>query len=165
MPVAGGAGFLVKVELDFAVVDRHRKLGAAGVEVEAAQAAVVHEPRHVLLARVAVTRHLPRRPAEELELAFPVERVGDGGGGDGAMRVQVEIARAAAALVAGADAGLLAAVTLERRLRELELEVVLVAEVGDFAVSHGGAWTGIADFFTIIFNFKMFILMYLVREN
>lgn len=117
------------------------------MEVEAAQPAVVNEPGHVLLARVAVTRHRPRRPAEELERAFGVERVGDGGGGDGAVRVQVKVAcpaaaaavfATAAALVARSDACLLAAVAFEGRLRVFEFEVVRVAEVGEFVVFHGG---------------------------
>lgn len=146
MPVTGGADFLVKVQFDFAVVEQHGELGAAGMEVKPAGGAVVNESRHVLLARVAVTRHRPRRPAKELERAFGVERVGDGGGRDGAMRVQVKVATSATVSAAGAPVarpypGLLAAVALEGRLRVLEFEVVVrVAEVADFIVFHGSSF-------------------------
>lgn len=57
MPVTRRADFLIQVEFDLAVVEEHGQIGAAGVEVEAARLAMVHEPGHVLLARVAITRH------------------------------------------------------------------------------------------------------------
>lgn len=97
---------------------------------------MVHEPSHVLLARVAVTRHRAGRLGAELEAAFGVERVGEGGGGEGA--VEVEVVVAGGASVPGADADFLAPVALEQNLCVLELELVLrVAEVRDLVVSHG----------------------------
>lgn len=137
IPVAGGANFSIQIQLDIAVVEHHRQLSAARVEVEATQLAVINEPRHSPLARVAATRLRPRRPAEELEGALGVEGVGEGRGGDGAVRVKVEVAGCAPALVGGADAHLLAAVAFERRLRVAEFEgVVGMAPVGDFLVLH-----------------------------
>ena len=145
--MTGGADFLVQVQFDLAVIDHHGQLGAARVEVEAAQPAVVNEPRHVLLARVAVTRHGPRRPSHELERALVVERVRDGRRRHAAMRVQLKLTRAAAALVARPDARLLAPVAFERRLRVLELEVVRVARVRYFDVLHHGVWPEGGNFF------------------
>jgi len=52
-----------------------RKLRAARVEVEAAREAVVEEPLHRLLARVAVARSVAGGLGEEVEGAFGVERV------------------------------------------------------------------------------------------
>lgn len=97
---------------------------------------MVHKPGHVLLARVAVTRHRAGWPGAELEAAFGVERVGEGGGREGA--VEVEVVVAGGASVPGADADFLAPVALEQSLCVLEPEHVLrVAEVRDLVVSHG----------------------------
>ncbi|KAL1811925.1 hypothetical protein ACET3Z_021990 [Daucus carota] len=128
----------VQIKLHFSVVQRHREFGAAGVEVEAAGAAVVDEPRHVLLAGVAVARREAGGARQELEGALGVEGVGDGGGGDGAVHVEVVVA--AAAFVFGADADFVAAVAFEGGFGVLEFELVLgVAQVGDdlLAVLHG----------------------------
>lgn len=137
--MTGSSNFSVQIELDISVVvmEQHGELSAARVKIEATKRAVIQEPRHSLLARVAVTRLPPRRPAEELEGALGVERVDDGGGREGAVGVEVEVAGCAAALVGGADAHLLAPVTFERRLRVFQLQpVVGVAAVGDFLVFH-----------------------------
>lgn len=153
MPVTWRAGFAVEVQFDVTVGKHHRKLSAAGVEIEPTRLAVVNEPRHALLASVAVTRLLSRRPAEELERARGVEGVDHGGRRDRAVGVEVEVAGGAAALVGGPDPHLLASVAFERRLRVLELEgVVGVAEVGDFAVFH-------------FFLFPFFFLFFFQRER
>lgn len=124
--------------MNLAIVQHHRELCAARVEIEPTALAMVHEPGHVLLARVAVPLCAPRRPRHELERALGVERVRDRGGWDGAVHVEVEVARRA--LVARANPDFLAPITLERELRVLEPEpVVGVAEVEYLGVFHGSA--------------------------
>lgn len=86
------AHFPVQVELGFPVVEHHRELRAARVEVEPTGLAVVEEPCYVLLAGVAETRKVSRWAGEELEGAFCVERVGDGMGRDGTVHVEVVVA-------------------------------------------------------------------------
>lgn len=105
------------------------------MKVEPAGSTVVHESTHALLARVAVTRHLPRRPDQELEGAFLVERVADRGRRDSAMDVKIVIAHRA--LVSRSYADLLATIAFEWKFRVLESELVLwVAEVEYLAVFH-----------------------------
>lgn len=105
------------------------------MEVEPASAAVINEPRHVLLARVAVPRYTPGWLEEELERAFGVERVGQRRRREGAVVVEIVVARGA--LVPRTYAGFLAPVALERDLRVLELQLVLgVAHVGYLIVFH-----------------------------
>lgn len=98
---------------------------------------MVQEPSHILLARIAVPRKWARRDAHELELAFGVERMGDGGGREGTVGMQVEVAHLPA-LVVGPNSDLLAPVAFEWCLRVLEVKVVVrVTEVADFVVFHG----------------------------
>ena len=74
-----------------------------------------------------------------MEGALGVERVGNGWRRDGAVHVEVEVADGT--LVAGADANLLATITLKGEFRILKLELVMgVAEVGNFAVFCHGVW-------------------------
>jgi hypothetical protein len=62
------------------------------VEIKPAQLAVVYKPVYVLLARVAVTRHVSRRGLHELEGAFVVEWMEESGGWDYcAVRVKVVV--------------------------------------------------------------------------
>lgn len=136
-PMARRTHLPIQVELHFPIVQHHRQLGAAWVEVEPAGPAVVDEARHVLPARVAAAGPiLCRRCQHELEGALGVEGVRHGCRRDGTVRVEVEVARGAT--VVRADADLLAPVTLERELGVLERQGVLgMAEVGDFMVLHG----------------------------
>lgn len=69
--------FSIQVQLQFTVVQNHGELRAAGMEIEPARLAVVHEPRHVLLAGVAIAGNVPRGASQELEGTFGVERVDD----------------------------------------------------------------------------------------
>lgn len=124
------------MQLDFPVIKHHGKLRTTWVEIEAAQLAVVDKSRDVLFARVAKARDVAGRAGEELEGAFGVERMGDGGGRDCAVHVEVEVAYAA--FVARPYAYLLAAVALEWEFCVLKFELVMrVAEVGYFVVFHG----------------------------
>lgn len=93
------------------------------MEIEPAQLAVVHKPRYVLLARVAITRGSSRRACHELERAFGVERVSDGGREDSA--VDVEIVVASATLVVRTYANFFATITLERDFCVVIFEFVL----------------------------------------
>lgn len=122
-PVARRSHLPVQVEVDLAVVENHRQLRAARVEVEAAGAAVVDEPRHVLLACVAVPLGVARWRRQELERALGVERVGDGRRGKSALHVEVKVAEGA--LVSGPDSDLLAAVAFEGELGGVEPETVV----------------------------------------
>jgi hypothetical protein len=106
------------------------------VEIEPAQLAVVDEPSDVLFARVAEPRDVSGWPVEELEGAFCVERMDDGGGRDCAVHVEVEVTHAAS--VARPNAYFLAAIALEWEFCVLKFEsVLLVAVVGYFVVFHG----------------------------
>lgn len=142
-PETGSAYLAVQVKLDLPVIEHHRKLCAAGMEVKPTFLAVVHEARHVFLASVAVTWDVTRRAGQELEGAPGVERVEDDGGGrrrwrHGAVHVEIVVANAAAAFVTGTDANFLAPVTLERNIRVFKFELVLwVAEVGNLVIFHG----------------------------
>lgn len=134
-PVTRRAHFPVQVELRLPIVQHHGELGATWVEVEPACFTVVEEAGDILLAGVAVAGEVPRRPGEELEGAFGVERVGDGSGRDGTVHVKVVVADSAP--VARADAHFFAAVALEWEFRVVEFEpVVWVAYVGDLSVFH-----------------------------
>jgi hypothetical protein len=96
---------------------------------------VVDKPRDVLFAGVAKARDIARRAGEELEGAFGVERMGDGGGRDCAVHVEVEVTYAA--FVARPYAYLLAPIAFERKFCVLKSQLVLrVAEVGYFVVFH-----------------------------
>lgn len=148
--VAGGGDFAAEGELHLPVVQHHRELRAAGVEVEPARAAVVHEPRHVLLARVAEPRHVSWWAGHELEGAPGVERVGYCLGGYAAVHVQVVVAHRA--LVPRPYPHFLAPVALEWELRVIEFQPVLrVAEVGDLAEFH------ISFFFTFFASKYVYI--------
>lgn len=67
----------IQIQLHFAVVQHHRQLRAAGMEVEPARLAVVDKAGDVALAGVAVAGLVTRWPREEDEGAFGVERVID----------------------------------------------------------------------------------------
>jgi hypothetical protein len=141
---AGGPGVRAQVQPDASAagVERVRERGAAGVQVEAAGAAVVDVAGHVAAAGVAVARAgRARRAGEEDEGAARVERVAQRRGRRGererALPVQVVVAAADGAPEPRADAHLAAPVAPERRVQVLQPQPVLrVAEVRHLAVPH-----------------------------
>lgn len=134
----------VQVKFDFSVVQYHRKLRAARMEIEPTRLAMVDKTCHVFLACVAVTWHVTRRSGHKLEGTFGVEWVEDGGRrriwrrrSHGAVHVEIVVANAAAAFVSGTDPDFFATVALERYIRVFEFQLVLwVAEVTNLVILH-----------------------------
>lgn len=109
------------------------------MEVKPAGAAVVEESSHILFACIAVPRFVSWGLGKELETAFWVEGMVEGGGGEGTVHMEVEVIVAInSALVTGADANFMAAVTLVRPIEALKVELVAVAEVRNLIVLHRG---------------------------
>lgn len=78
--MTGRANFGVKEELGLSIVQNLRKHSATRVKIKPTCTAMVHESRHVLLARVAVSSFIPWRLSQKLKLTFFVERMCYGGG-------------------------------------------------------------------------------------
>ena len=77
--VTRGTNLPIQIQLHFTIIKHRRELRTTRVKVESTRIAVVNETSDILLTGVAVTRGISRRAGEELEGAFGVEKVADGG--------------------------------------------------------------------------------------